>query len=416
MNNAMLTSLMDQAGAPAHPLIFLVLGVVTFALHIVAVQVMLGTLGLTLWGAWRQTPAWQHLSHTLMMTAKVAVGFAVVLGVAPLLFVQVIYDGFWYTSNVLSAWWLMAFIVILIVAYLGLYRAYGLNHQYAADGRPLMREGPVQGAKWLLTSLVLLLVCGFIIHAVTNQALFPGRWMNWYAPNGDIDPSGRALHYWHVGRLGFFLVLALPVTAAWLFGLRRYLLNRGETDEALLTTIESTAHRLGLVGGVLALVLGTLWMVTLPESMQWFRTSIWAYVGLIPLAFFVLMSPIQRKRRLCTPCNYLAFVMSIVMVIVLAALREVLRYGTLLHAYGWDALNYKVNMDWGSTSVFFATFLIIGVLNVLYLTLLAWRSGQTEGLYTPSASVNTLGRCAVLSLLAWVVLYFGIGITFVGSH
>ena len=34
MNEMMFSALMDPAGAPAHPLLFLVLGVVTFALHI----------------------------------------------------------------------------------------------------------------------------------------------------------------------------------------------------------------------------------------------------------------------------------------------------------------------------------------------------------------------------------------------
>ena len=97
MNDTMFLALMDPAGAPAHPLIFLVLGVVTFALHMTAVNVMLGTLGLSAWGSFSQTPYWQRLAGALGTTAKVAVSIAIVLGVAPLLFVQVIYDPFWYT-------------------------------------------------------------------------------------------------------------------------------------------------------------------------------------------------------------------------------------------------------------------------------------------------------------------------------
>ena len=100
MNDMMLMALTDPAGAPAHPLIFLVLGVVTFALHLTAVNVMLGTLGLAAWGAFSKNPYWQRLAGALGTTAKVAVSVAIVLGVAPLLFVQVIYDPFWYTSNV----------------------------------------------------------------------------------------------------------------------------------------------------------------------------------------------------------------------------------------------------------------------------------------------------------------------------
>lgn len=99
MNDMMLMALTDPAGAPAHPLIFLVLGVVTFALHLTAVNVMLGTLGLAAWGAFSKNPYWQRLAGALGTTAKVAVSVAIVLGVAPLLFVQVIYDPFWYTDR-----------------------------------------------------------------------------------------------------------------------------------------------------------------------------------------------------------------------------------------------------------------------------------------------------------------------------
>jgi hypothetical protein len=42
MTPEMLYALRDPAGVPSHPLVFLLLGVLTFALHIAAVQVMLG--------------------------------------------------------------------------------------------------------------------------------------------------------------------------------------------------------------------------------------------------------------------------------------------------------------------------------------------------------------------------------------
>ncbi len=409
MNTDVLNSLMDAAGAPSHPLIFLVLGVVTFALHMVAVNLMLGTLGTALWGSRSSNPHAQRLTHSLIMTAKVAVGFAVVLGVAPLLFVQVVYDGFWYVSNVLSAWWLIIFVLVLIVAYLGLYRAYDANHIYAEDGRPLPLHGAVKGCGWLLISFVLLLLCGLIMHALSNQALFPNEWMAWYAPNGVVSPEGRSLHYALLPRLGFFLSLSLPVTAGWLYGLRRYLLNSGETDMGYITFVEGLATRIALVGGILVALFAIWWMIALPESMQWFRTSIWAAIAAIPLLYFLAMAAIQKKRRLCSFCNYMAFLMSLVMVMVLAAMREVLRYGTLFREFSWDALNYPFHMDWGTTIVFFTTFLVIGALNISYLITLAWKSGQQQGTYTPSPAINQLGSAAVLSLVAWVIGYFVVG-------
>ena len=411
MNDTMFLALMDPAGAPAHPLIFLVLGVVTFALHMTAVNVMLGTLGLSAWGSFSQNPYWQRLAGALGTTAKVAVSIAIVLGVAPLLFVQVIYDPFWYTSNVISAWWLLGFLAILTVAYLALYRFYGLNHQYAEDGSALPIQGAPQGGLWLVGSFILMVTCGVIMHAVVNQSLQPGEWMNWYAPEGVVDPHGRELHSITIARVAFFLLLSIPVTAGWLFGMRRYLLSAGEEDYGYIDFIENLAHNMARIGSLLVLLAGAAWMMTLPESMVWFRSSLWMLLGLIPLAYFGAMSFIQKKRVLCIFCNYMAFGMTLIMAIVLAGLREVLRFVTLLEAAGWDALAYKVNMDWSSTVIFFVTFLVVGGLNLTYLLTLAWKSGQTKALYTPGVGITRVGSMAILSLVLWVVGYFTIGIS-----
>lgn len=414
MNELMIKALTDPAGAPAHPLVFLVLGVVTFALHMVAVNLMLGTLGLALWGAWTKNPHMQRLSAALATTAKVAVSFVIVLGVAPLLFVQVIYDPFWYTSNVISAWWVLIFLGLLIVGYLMLYRVYYLNHKYGADGALLPHTGAVKGAFWMAGALAILIACGFIIHSVSNQALFPQDWMSWYAPQGIVDPSGRSLHYVLVPRVLFFLLLSLPVTGAWLFGMRRYLLSSGETDDGYIDFIEIVAHKMSLIGAVLVTLAGVWWMASLPETMTWFTHSLWVVVALLPLGYFLAMSFIQKKRKLCIFCNYMAFIMTVVMVMILAALREVLRFVTLLEASGFNALDYKLAMDWPSTLIFFTTFLVVGGLNIAYLGTLAWQSGQTKGQYQPSAKVNLLGKVSVVSLVAWVVAYFAIGLCVMG--
>lgn len=411
MNELMLKALMDPAGAPAHPALFLVLGVVTFALHMVAVNVMLGTLGLSLWGALSKDPYMQRMSSALATTSKVAVSFAIVLGVAPLLFVQVIYDPFWYTSNVISAWWVLIFLGLLIIGYLALYRVYGLNHTYATDGTPLPHQGEMRGVFWLAGAFVIMIACGVIMHAVSNQALFPQEWMQWYAPEGKVDPSGRSLHYVLVPRVLFFLLLSLPVTGAWLFGMRRYLLSSGETDYDFVDFIEGLAHKVSLIGAVLVTLVGVWWMAVLPETMAWFRSSIWVVVALLPLGYFLAMSFIQKKRKLCIFCNYMAFVMTVVMTLVLAALREVLRFVTLMETSGWNALDYKITMDWPSTVIFFVTFLVVGGLNVGYLVTLAWQSGQAKALYEPSGMLTKVGKAAVVSLAAWVAGYFIIGIS-----
>jgi hypothetical protein len=401
MDAAMLYALRDPAGVPSHPIIFLVLGVLTWALHIAAVQVMLGASSLTLFGAFSSNPHWRRLAAAMLSTAKVAVSVAIVLGVAPLLFVQVIYDPFWYTSNVLSARWVIGFIVILILAYLAMYTFYYRN--------PSLATQPTRSPTHLLISLLLMLVVGWIMHVLSYQMLLPEQWMGWYAPNGQIDPSGSSLHGYSVTRFAFFILLSVAVIAAWLFAYRRYLMGRQDDDASYIAWLLPLAHKLMLAGGVLAVASGALWLSTLPEKMAWFASSAWVWVSAIVLlvtAFFPRLLGGKLDQRLW---GYAPFALGAVALIVVGTAREALRFVTLLGAHGYNALDYKINLDWYSTSLFFITFAVLGGVVLSYLLTVAWKSGQTKGVYTPSPAITRLGNLSIGLLVVWIVQYFAIG-------
>ncbi|MDO9251209.1 MAG: hypothetical protein Q7U48_06605 [Hydrogenophaga sp.] len=401
MTPEMLYALRDPAGVPSHPLVFLVLGVLTFALHIAAVQVMLGAATLTLRGAFSASQHWRRLAAAMITTAKIAVSVAIVIGVAPLLFVQVVYDPFWYTSNVLSAWWVIGFIVLLIAGYIALYIFYWKNHDIVADGG--------KGGVWMVLSIALLLAVGFIVHSLTNQMLFPEHWMGWYAPKGVVNPDGHSLHYWHLPRFLFFIALSAPVTGAWLYGYRRYLQGAQEADAAYLGWLRGLAQNLMLVGGVMSVLIGALWMATLPEKMAWFASSIWLLMAVVALAAVVALPLVLRDRIDTGVWGYGIFGAGAVGLIVVGAAREMLRFVTLLGSHGYDAMDYRINMDWYSTALFFTTFGVVGGVTLAYLLTVAWQAGQSKGLYTPSASVTRIGRWSVGLLVGWTVLYFAVG-------
>ena len=401
MTPEMLYALRDQAGVPSHPLVFLVLGVLTFALHIAAVQVMLGAASLTLRGAFSASTHWRRLASAMLVTAKIAVSVAIVIGVAPLLFVQVVYDPFWYTSNVLSAWWVIGFIVLLIAGYIAMYIFYWKNHDIVADGG--------RGGIWMLLSLALLLAVGFIVHSLTNQMLFPEQWMEWYAPKGVVNPDGHSLHYWNLPRFLFFIALSAPVTGAWLYGYRRYLQGANEADSAYLGWVRGLAQRLMLVGGVVSVLTGAVWMITLPEKMAWFATSVWMLMALVALLAVVALPLVLRDRIDRGVWGYGIFGAGAVGLIVVGAAREMLRFVTLLGSHGYDAMDYRINMDWYSTSLFFVTFGVVGGATLAYLLTVAWQAGQSKGLYTPSPAVTRIGQWSVGLLVAWTVLYFAVG-------
>jgi hypothetical protein len=414
MNAEMLYALRDPAGIPSHPLVFLLLAVLTFALHVAAVQVMLGAGALVLRGAFSAQPHWRRLAATMLNTAKIAVSVAIVIGVAPLLFVQVLYDPFWYTSNVLSARWVIGFILILIAGYIAMYGYYWRN--------PNLATQPAKSSWMMMLSLALLLLVGWIMHVLSYQMLWPEQWQQWYAPQGRIDASGSGLHAYSLARFGFFIALSAPVTGAWLVAVRRYLQGAGEGDVAYLAFLARLARALMLPGGVLALAVGALWLLTLPEKMAFFATSPWMLATLVLLLVAVALPTLLGERLERGLWGYAVFGVGAVALMAVAAAREVLRYTLLSGVHGYDALDYKINMDWYSTLTFFITFGVLGSVTLGYLLTVAWQAGQHRGgaggaasadgataVYTPSAAVTRFGRWSVGLLVVWIVHYFAVG-------
>lgn len=232
---------------------------------------------------------WQRLSAMLLNHAKIAVSIAIVLGVAPLLFVQVIYAPFWYTSNLLSARWAIGFIVLLLTGYYALWLHYGV----------VGRRGEQASPVWLVVSLALILVAGFIMHVLSHQSLSPDKWLSWYAPDGRIDPSGARIHDFSLARWGFIVSLALPVTAAWLIGCRLYLARRtGGEDTGYLDFLSGVARRLALGGGLVSLVLFVAWIATLPGQQTGIAASPWtaAVAGLLLLLALFVRAALNPPR------------------------------------------------------------------------------------------------------------------------
>lgn len=401
MDASILYALRDPAGIPTHPLVFMLLGVLTFALHIFAVQLMLGASGLTIVGSFKSNPYWRRLASAMVEVAKVAVSVAIVIGVAPLLFVQVIYDPFWYTSNVLSAQWVIGFIAILIVAYLLMYRYYFANYgKKAAEAAPRCR--------WtMLASIALMLVVGFIMHVLTVQMLQPEQWMEWYAPNGAIDASGSGLHAYHLVRFAFFISLGAPVVGAWLLAYRRYYKARGDMDQGYLSWAAGLGVKLLIVGGAISSVLALAWMATLPENIAGFALSPWSLLIVLGALGFVVLGIVARGN--VHGIAYWGIAHAVVLGLLIAIGREALRYITLNGVHGYDFMDYAVNIDWYSTLLFFATFAVVGGTVLGYFLGVAWKAGQNEGVYTPGPVLQRLGKASIALILLWIVQYFAVG-------
>ena len=194
--------------APVWLLKFLLL--FTFVLHILAMNLALGGGVLAAVNHWRgrkkKSSPHRRLARTLGEQLPVALALTITLGIAPLLFVQVLYGQFFYTSSILLGWWWLGTLGFLLVGYYGYYW-YNFRWEKLGD----------RGA-WVITASVLVLSAIPAIFT-TNVTLMlqPERWQAMVAQglHGNWSDPAVLPRYLH------FLTAAVAVAglSVFLYGL-----------------------------------------------------------------------------------------------------------------------------------------------------------------------------------------------------
>jgi len=153
----------------------------TFALHLVFMNLAVGSAVIAFFG--RVTGRHKDLAHELGHRAPTFLALTVNLGVAPLLFVQVLYGQFLYTSSVLMAGWWLSAIAAVIFGYYAL---------YVHDGK--FESAPGLSVLALGLSLLFLLYTGFLLSNNMTLMLRPEAWTAYFGnPRGSLlniaDPT-----------------------------------------------------------------------------------------------------------------------------------------------------------------------------------------------------------------------------------
>ena len=392
-----LNTMRDPAGVPAHPVLFQGLMVFTWIFHIAFVHITLGAAGLAIFAFHRRDrhPHWEMLSIAMTKAAKVGVSLLIVLGVAPLLFTQVIYDPQWYASNVLSGVWVIGFIFSLIVAYCAWFVFYYANHAGA--------KRHIGVFAWI--GLLLFCLDGLIMHALSYQALLPDQWMHWYAPQGVVDISGLMLHAIQWPRYVFIMGLSVPVIGVFLIAYTHYVATREDRSADYRRFVHRLGQGLATWGFASSLLPLLLWQMQLPAETRLLSHPL----GWLLVAALLLMTIWMWRRRIDSHA-YLPLSATAALLALLALWREVIRIA-YLRPFGYDIATYPMHVDWPSTLLFFSTLLGVGgLVGGFYLTLL-YRAGRTDGVYIANSAVARLGTGAVTVLVLWIAVFFAYGIS-----
>lgn len=173
---------------PAPLWLITALHVVTLTLHFAAMNVLLGGLVVVLLG--RFEDRWNHPTVRRMLRLfPSAMAAAITFGVAPLLFLQLVYHRQAYAAAIVSAWFWLGILAAALVGYYILYAA------AAGDG-----AGGARRRVLLWVALVGFLYISFTYSSVFSLAERPDRIRELYAADASgltLNPDlGRYLARW----------------------------------------------------------------------------------------------------------------------------------------------------------------------------------------------------------------------------
>ncbi len=348
MMQSNLIPVLDPIPLPAPYWVFKLLLIVTFFLHILAMNFMLGGAVLALVSKWRSRKQ-KNGNRVFFDIAKklpVLLPATITLGVAPLLFVQVLYGQFFYTSSIIMAWPWFLVLVLLTIAYYGFYYV-------SFDGR----KHPGSAGRVMLFSVVLVFLIGFVYSNNITLSLVPSRWGAKYFAN----PSGwhlnlseptlipRFLHFFTAAVAVGGLLLVFVALANW------------QRDREYARQVLQFGGKAFVYATMAQFLVGVWFLVSLPrEMLMLFTGENPVATTLLLVAVFgasaaiFMMSDALRKENIRVAAYYVPSLMAVI-ILIMCIIRDILRDAYLKPYYHPERL--VVHTQWSVFPLFLVLFL-----------------------------------------------------------
>ncbi len=184
-----------------------------FTLHAIPMNLWYAGLLIALWLHLRGNTHGQRFGARLLQQMPVIVAFGINLGIVPLLFLQLAYNRVFYPATILMAWFWLAIIALVTLAYYGVYAyAWGLRQQ--GNAMAAWRKA----AGWC--AAVFFLAVGFLFANGLSLTEHVDRWADlWKQHSVAGAATGTALNIGDPTLIPRWLLmfgLALGTTAVWL--------------------------------------------------------------------------------------------------------------------------------------------------------------------------------------------------------
>jgi len=358
----------DPIHLPAPVWLLKTLLLLTFVLHLLAMNVLLGGSFIALCTRIRggQDEFGKRLVSGFFRSLPGFFAATITLGIAPFLFVQTLYGQFIFTSSILMGWPWLSIVLIITLAYYGMYI---LAFRKKANGLVVP-----------LLSIVFLLLCLVAFFYTNNFTLMlhPEKWQAMYHAGAD----GKHLHLSEMSLIPRFLHMAvgaiaiagLAVQAAGYFTWKR--------DRAFGKKLFATGGDWFVKTTFIQLGIGLLFLIALPrdKTMLFLGGSVYATVLLV-LALatvggaiaLMLKVPEKKDPRLTAG---LAAGGGLLTVVLMVLMRDALRTACLRPYL--ENIEFAVDPQWGVFSLFVALLLVGAAIWGYMLKLYFWRKETAE--------------------------------------
>ena len=239
---------------PAPFWLFEILGALLFYIHILLVNVVLGGSLILLVTRLRgqSNEIGRSLVGSITNKLPTALAMAITIGIAPLLFVQVVYGHLFYASSVLMGWWWLAIVPVLIIAYYGTY-----VHNRMGTSKPAVGTWAIG-----ISSLLFLFVSFLYVNNLTLMEV-PVDWQRYFDHrNGTLlhlaDPTflPRWLHF-----------IVASVAVAGLFMALVWWMRERKGDARAPQKVKNGLQVFGYAT-IVQILVGFWWLIALPRPIM----------------------------------------------------------------------------------------------------------------------------------------------------
>lgn len=347
----------DPAPLPAPAWLFQALLLLTFFLHLLPMNFLVGGGFTSLYLKLRrpsEEPG-RQLAADIRRMLPTVVAATVTLGVAPLLFLQVLYGQFFYSSSILigTAWLLI--VPLLIFAYYSFYR-----DSFSSASRPLI----------LLAWLAVIYV-GFTL-SYNNQLLAdPSAWAGHFslASAGRFAFGGDLLAPVFASRWLHMMSAAIAVTGLWFFVMGWV---KSNSDATYARWLKRRGASWFLWGTVVSILTGFWFLFAIPEHLRdgfmngelggglpWMLT--------LPLALLgAFMLRAAGGRQGAGAPGKLGLILALVSLAAMIWLRHNLRTASLAQNIGFNVGDLPSAPQWGVLGLFLVVF-VIGLIVLFWM-------------------------------------------------